>query len=566
MIPLVLFILPCLFLVDPGPAGIQIADTFSELSDAMRRQPRRPDGLAGEPAAPAVADDDRGAGLRPRSGHRHGHHATTWSRVRRPAGGRSRSSRRSRRCWSGCRASRPHALVRRRRGHRRSPLCVASADSTPGLSAYLAVPPWSPACGTASSPRSTSRWSSGPGGRGHLAADPAGDAVERRGCRAALARSSAWASGCSRAGSRARLATCGAPGSLRRRAPADGALHQLASAGDLGLDSASLATDLDAAMRAATGGARVDGLRRRAGRVAAAAQRRRRRRPAGGEIDAARTRADAGSSRRSAARRPAGARLLRPGRRPPMDRRARRSRAARWPTTSPSGWTRPCCSTTSARLPPPRSATGSRATCTTASRRRSSPSATSSTRSSRSATTTQTTRARASPCATRSPASSRRSASRSSTCATTSPTAGCPASLADYAREVSHATGLRVHLSLDESGPPLPPRTATEVLRVAQEAIGNVRKHAQADNLWVTFDSDGIASCSLEVEDDGVGNAEPRERHWGLQTMRERAAGVGADLDVITSTRRRNRRHACGRPRPPPHEGRRSHEHHRATG
>ena len=42
-------------------------------------------------------------------------------------------------------------------------------------------------------------------------------------------------------------------------------------------------------------------------------------------------------------------------------------------------------------------------------------------------------------------------------------------------------TGLRVHLSLDESGPPLSPRTATEVLRVAQEAIGNVRKHARAD-------------------------------------------------------------------------------------
>lgn len=105
------------------------------------------------------------------------------------------------------------------------------------------------------------------------------------------------------------------------------------------------------------------------------------------------------------------------------------------------------------------------------------------------------------------------------------------ASLADYAREVSHATGLRVHLSLAESGPPLSPRTATEVLRVAQEAIGNVRKHAGASNLWVTFDSDGSA-LSLAIEDDGVGKAEPREHHWGLQTMRERAQGVGARLDV----------------------------------
>jgi signal transduction histidine kinase len=105
------------------------------------------------------------------------------------------------------------------------------------------------------------------------------------------------------------------------------------------------------------------------------------------------------------------------------------------------------------------------------------------------------------------------------------------ASLADYARQVSHATGLRVHLSLAESGPPLPPRTATEVLRVAQEAIGNVRKHSQAQNLWVTLDSDG-SNLSLRIEDDGVGNAEPREHHWGLQTMRERATGVGAQLSV----------------------------------
>ena len=138
------------------------------------------------------------------------------------------------------------------------------------------------------------------------------------------------------------------------------------------------------------------------------------------------------------------------------------------------------------------------------------------------------------------------------------------ASLADYAREVSHATGLRVHLSLAESGPPLPPRTATEVLRVAQEAIGNVRKHARAENLWVTLDSDG-SSLRLEVADDGIGNAEPREHHWGLQTMRERAATVGAQLAVCP-------RHDGGTvvslrsPTTAPPEGDNAHEHHRAAG
>jgi signal transduction histidine kinase len=103
--------------------------------------------------------------------------------------------------------------------------------------------------------------------------------------------------------------------------------------------------------------------------------------------------------------------------------------------------------------------------------------------------------------------------------------------LADYAREMSRASGMHVHLSLEESGPPLPPRAATEVLRVAQEAISNVRKHAHAHNLWVSLASDET-SIFLEIQDDGVGNAAPRERHWGLQTMQERAAGVGARLDV----------------------------------
>ena len=137
-------------------------------------------------------------------------------------------------------------------------------------------------------------------------------------------------------------------------------------------------------------------------------------------------------------------------------------------------------------------------------------------------------------------------------------------SLADYAREVGHATGLRVHLSLAESGPALPARTATEVLRVAQEAIGNVRKHARADNLWVMLDSDG-SRLTLEIRDDGVGNAEPREHHWGLQTMRERARTVGADLDVTTRTDG-GTVVSLRSPGAAPHEGETAHGHHRATG
>ena len=105
------------------------------------------------------------------------------------------------------------------------------------------------------------------------------------------------------------------------------------------------------------------------------------------------------------------------------------------------------------------------------------------------------------------------------------------AALTDYVQEVSRDTDLRVHLVLDTSGPHLPGRAQSELLRIAQEAISNVRRHARATNLWVTLVSDGT-DLRLEVSDDGIGDASPRDRHWGLQTMQERARGIGAAFAI----------------------------------
>lgn len=138
--------------------------------------------------------------------------------------------------------------------------------------------------------------------------------------------------------------------------------------------------------------------------------------------------------------------------------------------------------------------------------------------------------------------------------------------LADYVRETSRATGMQVHLSLEETGPPLTPRVADDVLRIAQEAINNVRKHARADNLWVSFASDGT-TLHLEVGDDGVGRAERRQHHWGLQSMHERAERVGARLEIGS----RAGRGTVVTLRSPvitttaTSEGERAHEHHRAA-
>ena len=105
------------------------------------------------------------------------------------------------------------------------------------------------------------------------------------------------------------------------------------------------------------------------------------------------------------------------------------------------------------------------------------------------------------------------------------------AALTDYVQEVIRDTDLRVHLVLDATDSLLPGRVQSEVLRIAQEAISNVRRHARATNLWITLVAEGTA-LRLEVTDDGIGDASPRDRHWGLQTMQERASGIGARFDI----------------------------------
>ena len=57
--------------------------------------------------------------------------------------------------------------------------------------------------------------------------------------------------------------------------------------------------------------------------------------------------------------------------------------------------------------------------------------------------------------------------------------------LSDYVREVGARSGMTVHLTLDEAPTRLRGEVETELLRIAQEAITNARKHSAATNLWV---------------------------------------------------------------------------------
>ncbi|MGO8934787.1 MAG: two-component regulator propeller domain-containing protein [Terracidiphilus sp.] len=99
--------------------------------------------------------------------------------------------------------------------------------------------------------------------------------------------------------------------------------------------------------------------------------------------------------------------------------------------------------------------------------------------------------------------------------------------------------GLTARFSLFGAYRPLPADSEREVARIAQEAIQNVKKHAGAIELSVQLEY-GPEAVTLEVRDDGRGGALERAAaaspgHFGLTGMRERAAEIGATLEVSSS-------------------------------
>jgi signal transduction histidine kinase len=112
-----------------------------------------------------------------------------------------------------------------------------------------------------------------------------------------------------------------------------------------------------------------------------------------------------------------------------------------------------------------------------------------------------------------------------------SSSAGLGSVLGDYVREVGRQSGMTVHLSLEESPHRLRLDVETELLRIAQEAVNNARKHSHAENLWVTCRVEP-PFAEIRIEDDGVGAAKPIEGHYGMSSMHERAERVNAVLNV----------------------------------
>lgn len=93
-----------------------------------------------------------------------------------------------------------------------------------------------------------------------------------------------------------------------------------------------------------------------------------------------------------------------------------------------------------------------------------------------------------------------------------------------------------VELTVGDGAEPAP-AVQLQVLRIVQEALSNIRKHAGAEHVDVRLGSDGDGCLRLEVHDDGRGfdlTALPRKGspRFGLLMMRERAESVGGRLEI----------------------------------
>jgi signal transduction histidine kinase len=111
---------------------------------------------------------------------------------------------------------------------------------------------------------------------------------------------------------------------------------------------------------------------------------------------------------------------------------------------------------------------------------------------------------------------------------------GLAAALHSYCEDYARATRLDCVAMVDGEVDSAGPMQAIALFRIAQEALNNIAKYAQARHVVVHLarEGDGIA---LEVSDDGVGippDAMRRPKSHGLLGMRERALLLGGSLKV----------------------------------
>ena len=111
--------------------------------------------------------------------------------------------------------------------------------------------------------------------------------------------------------------------------------------------------------------------------------------------------------------------------------------------------------------------------------------------------------------------------------------------LGNYVNEFSSNNGIPVEFNVSKPFAQLSPVVELQLLRIAQEALTNVRRHAMASGVELTLSNTGD-EVEMIVKDDGKGfNLEELEKYTpgyhGLNIIKERAEGLGGNFSITTA-------------------------------
>jgi signal transduction histidine kinase len=108
--------------------------------------------------------------------------------------------------------------------------------------------------------------------------------------------------------------------------------------------------------------------------------------------------------------------------------------------------------------------------------------------------------------------------------------------LQNLADQLAADMPMHVKFSIRGTARSLPAKIEANLLRIAQEALTNVFKHAHAKEVRIELTFDERGTC-LGVSDDGIGfdpSLKAQDSGFGLVSMRERAQGMGGELTLTS--------------------------------
>ncbi len=100
----------------------------------------------------------------------------------------------------------------------------------------------------------------------------------------------------------------------------------------------------------------------------------------------------------------------------------------------------------------------------------------------------------------------------------------------EFAERADHQVMLENHLM----GVELAAHEEIHILQIVREALVNIERHAGAQNAWVNLAWDGV-HVLVKISDDGCGITDypDKKQHYGLSIMRDRAANLQGELQLL---------------------------------